>query len=80
MGKGRKKGVKNKFTDVKAAFLKAFTALGHEDYVKEFAGDRRNAEAFLKMIARMLPRDTKGESKGQIIVEIIDRFGKPEEK
>jgi hypothetical protein len=80
MGKGRPKGCKNKFTDVKTAFLKAFGALGHEDYVKEFAGDRKNAEAFLKIIARMLPQDVKVEPKGEIIVEVVDKYGEPEVK
>lgn len=80
MGKGRKKGSKNKFTNLKAAFLQAFQELGHEEYVKKFAGDPKNAEAFLRMLAQMLPRDGKAEEKGQIIVELIDRYGKPEDK
>ena len=55
---GRPKGVKNKFTTLKEAFVNAFQSVGGEDYLVKFAkGNDKNKSAFVKSIASMLPRD-----------------------
>lgn len=79
-GKGRPKGCKNKFTNVKTAFLRAFEALGHEEYVREFASHAKNKKAFLLMIARMLPQEHALDSLPDNVTVSINIGGKPEEE
>jgi hypothetical protein len=78
-GKGRPKGCKNKFTDVKTAFLKAFEAVGHEEYVRKFASKAENQRAFLLMIARLLPHEhtvanPDGSALMSPLAEVIERI------
>lgn len=56
---GRPRGTKNKFTSLKASFLDAFEAAGGTEFLIAFAKDKRNQAAFLHMLARMLPSQTK---------------------
>ena len=51
---GRPKGSKNKFTQLKDAFLEAFEEVGGKDFVVRSA--KEDPKAFLTLMAKMLPR------------------------
>lgn len=70
--KGRPKGVQNRFTTLKAAFLSAFTKVGGEKALVEFYRDKKNRKAFLQMMAYMLPKDI--QISGEITENIIDKY------
>lgn len=63
---GRPKGSKDKFTNLKHAFLKAFEGIGGEKKLTDWASRGLNTGDFYKMIARMLPTNVQvdGEIKG----------------
>ena len=63
-GKGRIKGVKNKFTNLKESFLSVYKELGGDEFLKEFAQD--NPGDYLKMLSVMLPRNQVEEIKQDI--------------
>lgn len=57
---GRAKGSKNKFTNLKESFLKAYEAkdgFGGDKKLKEFA--KKHPETFLNMITKLFPKDIK---------------------
>lgn len=58
-GGGSRKGRPNKFTgDVRAMILQALDELGGKDYlIKQARG--KNAQAFLGLVGRTLPKDVK---------------------
>ena len=59
---GRPKGSKNKFTNLKAAFLEAFEELGGAEGLWEWAEkNQANKRAFYQMITKMLPASLVGE-------------------
>jgi hypothetical protein len=68
--KGRPKGLKNKFTDLKKEFLSAFETIGGGEELARWAQNKRNRTAFYGMIAKMLPKEVNVESKGgfQLII------------
>lgn len=51
---GRPTGSRNKFTDIKSAFLEAFENVGGSESLTEWA--KRNPKDFYVMIAKMLPK------------------------
>ena len=52
---GRPVGSKNKFTNLKSAFIEAFEELGGVDNLIEWA--RCNQTEFYRMLARLMPRE-----------------------
>lgn len=55
---GRPKGSKNRFTTLKQAFLNAFSNLGGEDGLTEWAKKNHVSKTeFYKLITKMLPRE-----------------------
>lgn len=54
-GKGRKKGAKNKFTDLKKSFLDAFEQIGGTEGLAKWAMDKRNRAAFYNIVSKLLP-------------------------
>ena len=55
--KGRPKGSKDKFTDLKNSFLEAFEKLGGVDALVEWAKKNANTKAqFYAMITKLFPR------------------------
>ena len=74
MGKGRPKGCKNKFTDVKTAFLRAFEQIGHEEALVKYAAGSRTARGhFFEMIARMLPKTMDVDVIGNVTFDCAPR-------
>ena len=71
---GKPKGAKNKFTDLKDEFLKAFygeDGIGGADGIKELLRNSpRNKIVFLQMIAKMLPSNVDADISGDIGVTI----------
>lgn len=60
-GKGRPKGAKSKFTNLKQSFLDAYKAkdgFGGDLELKKFAKDNR--ETFLNMVTKLLPKAVEG--------------------
>lgn len=55
-GPGRPKGSKDKFTTLKADFLKAYDDIGGVDELAKWASTAKNKPTFYKMIASMLPK------------------------
>jgi hypothetical protein len=62
MGKGRKKGVPNKFTTLKDAFLYAFEEIGSREGLAKWA--KKNRRAFYVIITKMLPNKSDVEISG----------------
>lgn len=69
---GRGKGTKNKFTELKTAFLNAFQHVGGEQYLIEFAMQKSNRTAFLQMIAKMLPNKVEADVSVSGKVQIVE--------
>ena len=55
--KGRGKGNKNKFTDLKKAFLEAFEKMGGMKGLAEWGEKEKNKKDFYQMISKMLPKE-----------------------
>ena len=61
-GPGRPKGSKNKFTNIKQAFLNVFDGLGGEDALLDWVNSsKRNKELFYHWITKMLPSNVDVE-------------------
>ena len=74
-GPGRKKGSKNKFTNLKEAFLQAFEQTGGVlGLVEWITKNARNRGDFYKMITKMLPANVDVATKGDITIVISDKF------
>lgn len=74
---GRDKGVKNKFTNLKNAFMQAFDEMGGAEALKTWAGGtNKSKQAFYQMISKMLPSNvTFGEDESnEIKVVISDKY------
>ena len=71
---GRPKGSKDKFTDLKEEFLKAFydeDGIGGAKGIKELLKNSpRNKMVFLQMITKMLPSNVDTEVSGDIGITI----------
>ena len=79
-GPGRPKGMTNKFTDLKTAFLDTFDRTGSIDGMVDWVeASMRNRGQFYQMIAKMLPSnvtaDVKGTIDGTLKVEVIHLQG-----
>ena len=74
-GPGRPKGSKNKFTDLKNAFLEAFEELnGTEGLVKWADKNDRNRAQFYQMITKMLPSNVSLDHTGPLPVILSDKY------
>ena len=56
---GRPKGSKDKFTNLKQAFLDAFEGIGGAEALQVWAKDPANRKDFYQMITKLLPKDIK---------------------
>ncbi len=79
MGRGRRKGVKNRFTNLRRAFLDAFQVSGGSEELARWASKPRNQKDFYRMLSKMLPRDIEisspeGEHKVLPSLEIANRL------
>jgi hypothetical protein len=84
-GKGRPPGVKNKFTNLKNAFLNVFHEMGGEEWLKQRASDhKRGASEFMQALIKMLPTKIDADLSGNLShsINIIDysTVGKKEKK
>jgi len=70
-GKGRKKGSKNKFTNIKQAFLDAFEQVGGMNELAEWGGKRENKGQFFQMVTKLLPRSVEADLKHTGDIKII---------
>jgi len=74
-GPGRPKGSKNKFTELKEAFLEAFEELGGVDGLVKWAKKNNKCQGeFYKMIAKMLPSNVgiEGNIKHEHRLSMVD--------
>jgi len=78
-GPGRSKGSKNKFTNLKQAFLDVFEEIekeGKKDgvavktFFKWATKNDRNQGQFYQMLSKMLPSSISGEFAGELIVTL----------
>jgi len=73
---GRPQGSPNKITkDIKAAYLKAFDALGGSDGLIQWA--RKNRDVFYSQISKMLPKDLEIKSDQELSINIITNIPEP---
>jgi hypothetical protein len=56
---GRPKGSKDKFTNLKQAFLQAFDGIGGSTALQNWAEDPKNRRDFYQMITKLFPKDIK---------------------
>ena len=59
---GRPKGSRNKFTTLQDSFFRVYEYIGGDKKLAEFA--KKNPKEFYQMVSKMLPRNIKGEIKG----------------
>ena len=81
---GRKKGVQNKFTTLKQAYLDAFNSKeigGSDGIVEAFKPSAFTKRDFFKLIAKMLPTNVGVEHSGELTVNLkwVITDKKPEE-
>jgi len=72
---GRPKGSKNKFTELKEAFLEAFEELGGVDGLVKWARKNNKCQGeFYKMVAKMLPSNVgiEGSIKHEHRLSMVD--------
>ena len=72
---GSRKGIPNKFTNLRKSFLDAFEELGGVDGLVKWARDNRNRRDFYRMIAQMLPRhvEVNGGDHARQLAEIVGK-------
>ncbi len=58
-GKGRPKGCKNRFTDLKEVFIEAFEDLGGVSGLVQWG--RKNRGQFYQILSRLFPKEIKAE-------------------
>lgn len=67
-GKGRRKGVPNKFTGaLKDMILEALSAAGGVKYLEAQA--KENPGPFLALVGKTLPMTVGGDGKGKLVIE-----------
>jgi len=67
--KPRKKGTKNKFTNLKQSFLDAFEQMGGTEALLEWG--TRNKGKFYQMLAKILPNEIQGEFQNKEGITVI---------
>jgi hypothetical protein len=75
---GRPTGCRNKFTTLKASFLKAYEAedgFGGDEALKRFA--KANPHDFLQMVKTMLPKNLEMKSESEMVINIISAVPEP---
>ena len=72
IGKGRKRGVKNRFTTLKQAFLDTFQEIGGEKGLSEWANKTKNRRDFYRMLSKMLPSDVGISGPGGAPIEFTN--------
>jgi hypothetical protein len=72
-GPGRPKGCKNKFTNLKAAFINVLEELGGEQWIKDHAKSSNGSRDFFNALVKMLPTHVKADVDGEVttIVKVI---------
>jgi hypothetical protein len=70
---GRPKGAKNKFTNLKNAFVSVLEQLGGEEWILERAQDPTGTGArdFFMALTKMLPREIDATVKGEMTQTVI---------
>lgn len=73
-GKGRIKGVPNKFTSFKASLLQVYQDMGGDKALCEWASRRENQGEFYKLVAKLLPKEVEltGKNGGPVEVKAIE--------
>ena len=67
--KGKPKGTKSEFTNLKDSFLNVYKRLGGDDGMLEWArSDPKHLTAFYLMIRTMLPKEVQAEVRNNIII------------
>ena len=70
---GRPKGTKNKFSELKETFRKAFEKAGGLDRLVELCGDEKNFMMLGKWITSLLPKEYKvNEDRDKTITVLLD--------
>ena len=65
--KGRPKGAKDKFTDLKTSFLDVYKRMGGDDALLKWATkDNQNMSTFYLMLKTMLPKEIQSEVRNDI--------------
>ena len=75
-GKGRPKGVKNKFTNLKTSFLAVYNRLGGDDALLEYA--KEHPTEYYRMLHTMLPKEIQAEVRNDIMLTWGTRPGLPD--
>jgi len=72
-GKGRPKGAKNKLTNLKDAFLKAFDDIGGTEELVVWGKKPQNRGEFYKMITKLFPKNIElsGEDGGALPLLLV---------
>jgi len=74
-GPGRPKGVPNRFTNLRDAFLEAFKETGGAQGLIDWVNkNSRNKGDFYKMITKMLPANIEVDHKGDITVILSNDY------
>jgi len=74
-GPGRPKGLPNKFTNLKQAFLNVFEKLGGEEELYDWAKKtEKNKAMFYQWITKMLPANLDVEHSGQILLKVSNEY------
>ena len=72
---GRRKGTKDKFTELKDAFLSAFDELGGVKGLVEWAKrSNDNTGQFYQMITKLLPRNVNIDTPGDLLFQISKSY------
>lgn len=67
-GMGRPKGCKNKFTNLKHAFMEAFEGMGGAEGLLEWGRKEKNRGEFYKMLSKLLPKEVQASVRGAIML------------
>ena len=75
---GRPPGAKDKFTNLKESFLKAYQhkdGFGGDKALIEYA--KNNKETFLQMVKSMLPKNVEMKSESELVITIESSIPEP---
>lgn len=74
VGRGRPKGAKNKFSNIKESFLNAFVEIGGTDALIQWAKRERNKGQFFLMITKLFPKEIKASISTETYEERLRRI------